>query len=146
VTTSPGAKCPALLFTASLADRGRRLHFLDQRRRQFMHIVLAGDPNIGFTAVGPYADSATVDDDGNCTPIQYDEAEDWWVVPLQEPSDPNGRFVIFNGSIEALAFIGPFADEETARSYGRPLVPNIVMKLQPPGLGLLSPLDTEEPA
>jgi hypothetical protein len=52
---------------------------------------------------------------------------------LATPAHPDGTFVIFSGNIEsAFAFTGPSADEDTARAHGRPLVPNIIMQLQPP--------------
>jgi hypothetical protein len=95
-------------------------------------IILTGNPTVGFTAVGPYVAACAAQDDGDYVRIEYG-GSDWWVLPLHEPHDPNGNFVIFSGDIESpFTFIGPFADQKTARSYGRPLVPNIVMQLQPP--------------
>jgi hypothetical protein len=97
-------------------------------------IILTGDPAVGFTAVGPYVAACAAEDDGDYARNEYD-GSDWWVLPLHEQHDPNGTFVIFSGNIEnRFSFTGPFADEETARSYGRPLVPNIVLQLQPPSV------------
>lgn len=95
-------------------------------------IILTGDPSTGFTAVGPYAAACAAEDDGDYARIEYG-GSDWWVLPLNEPCDPNGTIVVFSDNIESsFTFTGPFADEETARSYGRPLVPNHIMQLQPP--------------
>jgi hypothetical protein len=97
-----------------------------------MFLLLTGDPCVGFTAVGPYVTEDAAGDDGDYVRNEYG-GSDWWVLPLSEPSNPDGAFVIFNGDIETpFAFTGPFADETTARAHGRPLVPNITMPLQPP--------------
>jgi hypothetical protein len=116
---------------APLAPRGGAI--INRRKEtSTMFIILAGDPSTGFTAVGPYAAACAAEDDGDYARIEYG-GSDWWVLPLNEPCDSNGMFVIFGGDIEnPFAFTGPFADQDAARSHGRPLVPNIVLQLMPP--------------
>jgi hypothetical protein len=97
-----------------------------------MFFILTGSPSVGFTAVGPYVTATAADDDGDYARIEYG-GSDWWILPLSEPSDPVGTFIVFSGDIEnRFSFTGPFADEATARAHGRPLMPNTIMKLQPP--------------
>jgi hypothetical protein len=116
----------------SLVPAGGAASFSRSRKETAMFIILTGDPSTGFTTVGPYVAACEAEDDGDNARNEYG-GSDWWVLPLHLPDDPGGRFVVFSGDIEsAFTFTGPFSDEATARSYGRPLVPNIVMELQPP--------------
>jgi hypothetical protein len=100
-----------------------------------MFIILTGSPGEGFSAVGPYATEDAAADDGEWARIEYcgHSGTEWYVLPLNAPSDPDGEFIIFGGDIEnRFIFTNPFADKKTARAHGRPLVPNFTMRLRPP--------------
>jgi hypothetical protein len=100
-----------------------------------MFVVIIGDPNTGFAALGPYGqthEGADFQDLVKRAQLalwhRYDD-NGWW-TPRLKPDlgfDPEGRIVVMLGFGEGWEFVGPFKDAESAAAWMAANAPRGVM-------------------
>jgi hypothetical protein len=96
-----------------------------------MYITLVGNPQEGFTVVGPLSKS-----DGDGAVGEWARAEyggsDFYQIELQGHGDPKGTAVVFDGDIgQPFEFYGPFPTIEKAEEWVAKNGSGVAMELAP---------------